>query len=140
MLRSTAKTAPSIAFRASSNVTAPVPAPTSHTVSPGCTPRRATDTHRTSSLVIGTFARVSISSRTGSNGFTEFGLRTSITARSAQGISASSDAVPFNTLSPGEPRFTPMYTCTPPSPASASERQTNCTLLSPPVSANVFSW
>ena len=34
VLRSTAKTAPSIAFRASSNVTAPVPAPTSHTVSP----------------------------------------------------------------------------------------------------------
>ena len=50
------------------------------------------------------------------------------------------DAIPFNTLSPGEPRFSPMYTCTPPSPASASERQTNCTLLSPPVSANVFSW
>ena len=134
---STANTCPWGAARASSTLTLPVPAPTSHNTSAGPTASLARAAARTSCLVIGTSPRRNApSGRPGQRCANWGAASVSRTERDGKARPASSSAVPMVIFSSGLDRFSPTVTDRFPKPASVSRRQISPGPSSPPVRKN----
>ena len=137
-LHSTAYTRPRGAARASSTLTLPVPAPISHSTSPGFTASLPSAAARTSCLVMGTLARRKASSgrpgvRRGGTG----AASTSNTLRDSKLPAASWATVPVKSTCRGVPRFWPTVACRPPKPSAANCAQRVAGLSAPPVKKKV---
>ena len=137
-LHSTAYTRPRGAANASSTLTLPVPAPTSHRMSPGRTASFASTAARTSCLVMGTSPRSKASSgRPGARRGSTSAASTRRTLRLLKRPAASSLTLPRKSFSSGVPRHWPTTPCTSPKPSAASWAQRVAGSSLPPVRKKV---